>query len=754
MNDLRQPDQRRATFLALTAILVLAAFLRVWGCLGQGLPHSYYPDETSNVARVLAFGAEKTLDPNGWFNKPALGYYVILVEYGAYYGVGRLCGWWSNPREFGISYFENQEPFLLIGRLSTALFGVLTVLFAYRVGRRFGDETTGLISGLVLAVTLGHVASSQQVKMDIPAAFWNTWCLVAVFSIMARGRWRDYLTAGLLAGLGAATKYYSLAMVLPIGFAHLIRAPEARERSPRVWLSCRPVAAGAAVFAGFFVGSPYNTLDGWWQGRFWANIEWIFERIGVPIGEFQGSGARGASLVSEEHTLWDSFLEMMGNFCSSDGVGPLIAALAAAGCVVCLVKRERVHVLLLLTTITIPSLIALANRQFPLPRHLCVVYPLAAVLAAIGVREVCGLLRGRVQRFALGVATVALLAPVSGLPVGAVVEENRDRYQEDPRNLVLAWLAENVPPGAAVINDHARLPLVENEARCAWARKRLDQMVASAETAIKRAEFEPDQARRKKIIAYSTQRLARLRTRIVEWEFRSAAYAQYSGRKYDVLTIHHPWMTAKLEARPTAVLQYNQLWPRSPWAGQLNPLISAIAARGEKVSARAVARDFEEWLRSAYLNKAVIAVRRKAKLKQETFETLDDLERKVTKWLVERWDEMGGAWPHRAPSLVELWRRDTPLSRPWLVVDEANGQATRAISFFVSAKESYANYTDPRRPWKRKNFPDFADLYDDLERNYDCWEFNSDDPDESRLIRVWDLRVRRPGAGTVRVLWR
>ena len=143
--------RRRTACLALLGILALAAALRVWGCLGQGLPHSYYPDERNNVERVLRFGAEKTLDPNGWFNKPALGYYVILVEYGGYYAVGRACGWWDNPHEFGVSYFENQGPFLLIGRLSTALFGVLTVLLVYRMARKVGDEHTGLMAALVMA---------------------------------------------------------------------------------------------------------------------------------------------------------------------------------------------------------------------------------------------------------------------------------------------------------------------------------------------------------------------------------------------------------------------------------------------------------------------------------------------------------------------------------------------------------------------------------------------------------------------------
>ena len=67
------------------------------GIVGQGFPECFYPDETNAIQRALKFGAEKTADP-GWFNKPALAYYLWFAEYGAFYVGGRVVGHVRNAR--------------------------------------------------------------------------------------------------------------------------------------------------------------------------------------------------------------------------------------------------------------------------------------------------------------------------------------------------------------------------------------------------------------------------------------------------------------------------------------------------------------------------------------------------------------------------------------------------------------------------------------------------------------------------------
>ena len=103
-------SKRRGWLLILLAVLLVAGGLRVWGCFGQGYPFSFYPDEEGNVKRALRFGQARTLNP-GWFSKPALGYYVLFAEYGAYYVVGRITGRFGGVDDFAFRLRLLNRPF-------------------------------------------------------------------------------------------------------------------------------------------------------------------------------------------------------------------------------------------------------------------------------------------------------------------------------------------------------------------------------------------------------------------------------------------------------------------------------------------------------------------------------------------------------------------------------------------------------------------------------------------------------------------
>ena len=255
--------QHRLTLLL--GLLLVATALRLWGCFGGGLPYSFNSDEKGNVLRALRFGAVKSLDP-GWFHKPALGYYLIFAEYGGYYLIGRAADWFESTDDFASAYFNDQAPFLLIGRITFSILGALTVLVTARLGRRLGGRYLGFGSALVLAVIVGHVVSGQVVKMDVPAALFSTASLVAIVQVMRQGRLRDYVFAGTLAGLSMATKYYGVALLAPLLLAHAMRTPRARRRAPALIWSPRLLAGFGSFVAALFVGSP-TTCSVRWPGR-------------------------------------------------------------------------------------------------------------------------------------------------------------------------------------------------------------------------------------------------------------------------------------------------------------------------------------------------------------------------------------------------------------------------------------------------------------------------------------------------------
>ena len=576
-------SRRRVGLIALLVVLV-AAGLRIWGCFGQGYPYSFYPDEQNNVVRAMQFGAKGSLDPD-WFNKPALGYYVLFGEFGAYYMAGRAAGRFESSEDFALHYMENQGPFYLIGRLSTSLFGALTVLLTWFLGRRLCGREVGLLAAILLAAMVGHVQAGQQVKMDVPQTFFATWSALFIAGILRRGWRRDYLWAGFLAGLGIATKYVPVVMIVPFAFAHLFRLPRARDIAPAVWRSGRAWAGCAAFIAGFFVGSPYNFLNpkfGAWLG---AQFRFVASRFGLASTLPQDGGRPRGATVDGEGRMLDSFEAMFASL--GEAVGPLIAVLVVIGAIAAFRASNRRTALLLVTVGVLLLVLPVFNRQYSQPRHVNLLLPFLAVLGGLGFRQAlrtsARVLDERVQRVLAWSAPLTLVVlvclPVAGFPLRETVASNLERVAPDPRVRFLRWFESNVPAGATVINDFEKTPLLASQERCRWV---LDTRLGFL---LKRNQL--DQAR-----ADGYRTLWKIRERI----------AGRAGRPgYDVIVFDHIWQAESLAKRLSAGASYNPTWPRSPWGWVMGHLLhrERLAGRLATVTAESIESRFREYLPEA-----------------------------------------------------------------------------------------------------------------------------------------------------------
>ena len=153
------------------AVLVLIAVslaIRLWG-VNHGLPSSYYSDERHFINRAMGFGTGD-LNPH-WFHKPALYMYLLFFEYGLFFLVGKITGMFGTIHDFARLYVNNPSSFLIIGRVTTALFGTATVLLIYKLGKKMYGSGIAFVAACFLAFTFAHVKCSHDVKADIPAAF-------------------------------------------------------------------------------------------------------------------------------------------------------------------------------------------------------------------------------------------------------------------------------------------------------------------------------------------------------------------------------------------------------------------------------------------------------------------------------------------------------------------------------------------------------------------------------------------------------
>src|SRR5215207_4140705 len=120
-------------------------------------------------------------------------------------------------------YWVSAAAFVVTGptefsaRLGSALSGIGLVLVVAACGRRWFDETTGLLAGAITATSFGYFALARMALPDLPLAFFTTVAIWAAFvATLERERHprRWLLLAATAAALGFLTKG-PLALILP-----------------------------------------------------------------------------------------------------------------------------------------------------------------------------------------------------------------------------------------------------------------------------------------------------------------------------------------------------------------------------------------------------------------------------------------------------------------------------------------------------------------------------------------------------------
>lgn len=233
--------------LLLVFILLVSLGLRVWGS-GFGLPAytRYHPDEHALVERAATI-----LWTGDWklerFNYPPSYAYLQAGMYALYYLYGVTQGLWRYVPEFALpNYYQ-------VGRLLTAVFGSLTVLIVYLVGREMRGKRAGLLAAALIGSNYLHVIHSHYATFDVMVGFWIS--LTLLFSELLRSeqatKW--YLLAGVCAGLAGATKYNgAVAIVMPL-LAHALATPWGKWG----WLNGNLFLTAGGFLLGFFGGNPF-----------------------------------------------------------------------------------------------------------------------------------------------------------------------------------------------------------------------------------------------------------------------------------------------------------------------------------------------------------------------------------------------------------------------------------------------------------------------------------------------------------------
>jgi len=243
--------------LLLVGVLFLGTVLRFWG-IDFGLPHELArPDEQHYIGIALQLLSSGPTTEY-FYEYPSLYFYVMAAGLVGYYALGRLVGVYDGIDDFIYQYANDPGSLHLMSRGFSVIVGVLTIYGVYKTVRRlFRSEKTGLVAALFMALCYLHVRDSHFGTMDVAMT-----CLIIAsfhFIIKSNDEWslKNYLLAGLLAGLATSTKYAGAFLVFPICFVHLFQVLEHRLPYTRIVFDKRIWGFAVAMVLGFLAGTPH-----------------------------------------------------------------------------------------------------------------------------------------------------------------------------------------------------------------------------------------------------------------------------------------------------------------------------------------------------------------------------------------------------------------------------------------------------------------------------------------------------------------
>lgn len=206
----------------LIAILLVAALLRFWG-LGRGDPVN---DEVFYAFRGLGMMdfdlAEHQTTPWEWFDP-----HIPSWTYLSFHDHPPLVFYIEHIflRAFG----EHNTSF----RLPSALLGIASVFFLYRIGTFLYTSRVGLLAAAILAVTLNHVYISRVGMQEAYVIFFLL--LASLFFLKSLTDERYWIPTGIVLGLGFLTKFtFFIAPIIFIAYLAL-RAPR-YFKNKKLWI--------------------------------------------------------------------------------------------------------------------------------------------------------------------------------------------------------------------------------------------------------------------------------------------------------------------------------------------------------------------------------------------------------------------------------------------------------------------------------------------------------------------------------------
>lgn len=170
----------------------------------------------------------------------------------------------------------------LLSRWLQAVYGALSLVALFWVGRKLFGPAEGLAAAALLAMVPWHVRQSAIYKPDVLLVLLLVVALGAALWVAQRPTWRRYGWAGATVGLATAAKYNGFTAGLPLFLGTLVGAVGGQDRQPRRLLKL--AAAAGVALAVFFLLDPHLLTRPEMLERDFGTTLRDYERKGAEAG--------------------------------------------------------------------------------------------------------------------------------------------------------------------------------------------------------------------------------------------------------------------------------------------------------------------------------------------------------------------------------------------------------------------------------------------------------------------------------------
>ncbi|MCB1035818.1 MAG: glycosyltransferase family 39 protein, partial [Acidobacteria bacterium] len=353
-------------------------------------------------------------------------------------------------------------------RLLAALLSVLAVGAVFQVGRRFAGTAAGALGAALLVFSPLTNDGAHLIISDVPSASLAAVSWMFAAGLLLEQRRRDYILAGVFAGLAAATKYPAGVVAVAI-IAAWIRGRLADRR----W-SYDLVLAGSVSLGSFLLVMPTFFLH--------PRLA-VFGDRGMLFGFRQYSGGGWIGVMPENIPAYYG-AELAGSF----GLPALL--LGVAGLVFLVVvpglrkeaKRESGastpaldrRTLLWLMVFPVIYLSLIASMNMVVRRNLYPALPPLAALLGIGLGHLLQRLAPKSLPWRRAL-TAALVLLALTLPVRATLLQTVSLTRPSTREAAAAWIREHLPPGSAILKE-SYTPRLDPARHALWQQRFVGRM--------------------------------------------------------------------------------------------------------------------------------------------------------------------------------------------------------------------------------------------------------------------------------------